>query len=174
MVRNLFKKNESGFSLVELLVVVAIIGVLASAGIPAFRRMLSKSKQGEAKTELASIADAEAAFFAEYGWYGNNLSRMGFAVDGNAVSLTYVVGFPAANCADTLAAYRPGTATAPGSAITISNPNYYTAQPAGTTNSVFGKVGVAAVAFTACQNIPATENAQVADPVVTFRTFQTT
>ena len=59
--------KSQGFTLVELLIVVAIIGVLASQGVPAYRRMIMKSRKGEAQIMLGNIATAESAFFSEYG-----------------------------------------------------------------------------------------------------------
>lgn len=84
--------NVKGFTLVELLIVVAIIGVLASQGVPAYRRMIQKSRKGEAQNMLAAISAGEAAFFSEYGVYGSHLARMGVQLDGqaNPLNFTYV------------------------------------------------------------------------------------
>lgn len=67
---------KKGFTLVELLIVVAIIGVLSTIGIPTFRRMIQKAKMAEAKIALGSGHRVEAAFFAEFNSYGNNLEGM--------------------------------------------------------------------------------------------------
>lgn len=98
----------NGFTLVELLIVVAIIGVLATIGIPTFRRMIQKSKKAEAKVLLGAVYKTEAAFFAEFGVYGSNLGAMGFEIEGmeqntNTTFLyshpgIYAVGFPLVSC----------------------------------------------------------------------------
>jgi len=88
--------SNKGFTLVELLIVVAIIGVLASQGVPAYRRMIQKSKKGEAQVMLGNISTAESGFFSEYGTYGNNIARMGAMMDGyqdvNGTNYTYTAG----------------------------------------------------------------------------------
>jgi prepilin-type N-terminal cleavage/methylation domain-containing protein len=115
--------NIKGFTLVELLIVVAIIGVLASQGVPAYRRMIQKSRKGEAQNFLAAISASEGAFFSEYGQYGNNLVRLGVQSDG--VGYTYAAGMPAAvGCTQILAAnVLPTMGTAVGQ-VSILPGNY--------------------------------------------------
>ncbi len=62
-------RSRHGFTLIELMIVVAIIGILAAIAIPNFLRFQLRSKTSEAKTNLASIRTAEASYFAEYGIY---------------------------------------------------------------------------------------------------------
>jgi len=64
-------KNRKGFTLIELMIVVAIIGILAAIAIPNFLKFQAKSKQSEAKTNLKGIYTAETGYFGENNSYGN-------------------------------------------------------------------------------------------------------
>lgn len=57
------RKNEKGFTLAELLIVVAIIGVLVAVSIPIFTSQLEKSREA---TDLANLRAAKAAAVAAY------------------------------------------------------------------------------------------------------------
>jgi len=63
------RDRPGGFTLVELMIVVAIIGVIAALAIPSFLRLHLRSKTAEAKTNLASIRTAEEGHFAEHAVY---------------------------------------------------------------------------------------------------------
>jgi len=63
------KQRTRGFTLVELMIVVAIIGVLASVAIPSFLNYQLTSKRAEAFANLASLAKAQKAFYAEFNTY---------------------------------------------------------------------------------------------------------
>lgn len=97
--------STKGFTLVELLIVVAIIGVLASQGVPAYRRMIQKSRKGEAQVMLGNIATAESGFFSEYGQYTNNIARAGAQLEGT--NFIYASGFTDGACATQEAAIVP-------------------------------------------------------------------
>jgi type IV pilus assembly protein PilA len=84
------KKSQAGFSLVELMVVVAIIGILASIAIPSIGKYMAKARQSEAKTQLSSLYTAEKAFFAEYTQYDSRFGAIGYSPEGK---LRYNVGF---------------------------------------------------------------------------------
>ena len=87
-------KSNSGFSLIELMIVVAIIGILATIAIPNFNRFQAKAKQSEAKGNLSGLYSAEKAFYAEWNQYQGNLPDIGFVPEGR---LTYNLGFAANN-----------------------------------------------------------------------------
>ncbi|MGB3096145.1 MAG: prepilin-type N-terminal cleavage/methylation domain-containing protein [Candidatus Deferrimicrobiaceae bacterium] len=64
-------RNKKGFTLIELMIVVAIIGILAAIAIPNFLKFQAKSKQSEAKTNLKGIYTAETGYFGEVNSYGD-------------------------------------------------------------------------------------------------------
>ncbi|MCH2535488.1 MAG: prepilin-type N-terminal cleavage/methylation domain-containing protein [Bdellovibrionales bacterium] len=82
--------NNKGFSLVELMVVVAIIGILASIAVPNFQRFQAKTRQSEAKSKLTAIYTSEKAFHAEWNFYYGSLVDIGVQLEGES---RYHVGF---------------------------------------------------------------------------------
>ena len=85
--------SQSGFTLVELMVVVAIIGLLSAVAIPNFQKYQARSKTSEAKIQLAAIYIAETSFFADYNIYASCLSYMGYDPSEEKNSRYYTMGF---------------------------------------------------------------------------------
>lgn len=96
--------NNKGFSLVELLAVVAIIGILAVIGIPQYHKFRVKAFQAEAKTQLAAIHTAERTFFLEHETYHPSLKAIGYAPMGRA---RYNIGFGYHDPSQTASATAP-------------------------------------------------------------------
>jgi len=63
-------RSKKGFTLIELMIVVAIIGILAAIAIPNFLKFQAKSKQSEAKSNLGAVFTGEVSFFGETNRYG--------------------------------------------------------------------------------------------------------
>ena len=77
-------RNRDGFSLTELMIVVAIIGILAVIAIPNFLKYQARAKQSEAKSNLVAIHTSEMAYFAENNTYVDDFNAIGFAVTGSS------------------------------------------------------------------------------------------
>ncbi|MEA3297150.1 MAG: prepilin-type N-terminal cleavage/methylation domain-containing protein, partial [candidate division Zixibacteria bacterium] len=64
-----FHNRQKGFTLIELMIVVVIIGILAALAIPRFMQATTKSKQSEAKGILKQIYTMERAYRQENNTY---------------------------------------------------------------------------------------------------------
>jgi type IV pilus assembly protein PilA len=84
------RKNTKGFTLIELMIVVAIIGILAAIAIPNFLKFQAKSKQSEAKTNLKAIYTAQTGYYGENNTY-NTFDKVNWAPVGTA-RYTYSLG----------------------------------------------------------------------------------
>jgi type IV pilus assembly protein PilA len=62
-------KRARGFTLIELMIVVAIIGILAAIAIPNFLRFQARAKQSEAKQNLGAIFSAYISYFSDISTY---------------------------------------------------------------------------------------------------------
>lgn len=91
-----FRKQE-GFTLIELMIVVAIIGILAAIAIPNFLQYQLKSRQSEAKTNLMAIKTSEVSWNGERGCF-------------LTVGRWPVAALPVVNTKNTFAPWFPGAA----------------------------------------------------------------
>lgn len=101
-------KNQEGFTLVELMVVVAIIGILSAVAIPNFKQYQSKTKTSEAKLQLASIYSAETALQSDFDAFATCLEFAGYTSP--AAGNYYAIGFSAHNAtANTIVSDNDGS-----------------------------------------------------------------
>jgi len=90
------KRLAKGFTLIELMIVVAIIGILAAIAIPNFVKFQCRSKQSEAKGNLKALYTAEESYRAEFDTYlacgapcGTAVNDIGFAPKGAKIRDAY-------------------------------------------------------------------------------------
>ena len=96
-------RRQEGFTLVELMVVVAIIGLLSAVAIPNFQKYQARSKTSEAKLQLAAVYTAEQSFYSDYNVYHTCLKYMGYDPSEEINSRYYTVGFQTGPAMDTTA-----------------------------------------------------------------------
>lgn len=85
-------RQERGFSLIELMVVVAIVGILAAIAYPSYIEYVNRGKRAEAKAALMEGAQLLERYFAVQGTYldaANNLAPVFPTAVGDAGSTTY-------------------------------------------------------------------------------------
>ncbi|MBE2253665.1 MAG: prepilin-type N-terminal cleavage/methylation domain-containing protein [Myxococcus sp.] len=70
--------KKKGFTLIELMIVVAIIGILAAIAIPNFIKFQAKGKQAEANSNLKGIFSAQKATFSPNNGYWSDIGAIGF------------------------------------------------------------------------------------------------
>lgn len=95
------RKISKGFTLIELMIVVAIIAFLSIVAVPNFFKFLAKAKRSEAYMNLSSIYTAQKVYWAEHGSYTTALSGPegigwqpeGYSGGGSGEKFYYTYGF---------------------------------------------------------------------------------
>jgi type IV pilus assembly protein PilA len=109
------KKSDGGFTLVELLVVVIIIGILAAIALPSYLNLTASSKQSEGKTNARNIVSAQQIRVAERG--------LGFATTFDELALGIVKGAASDSVSSSVFTYDiSATAPAAGTMTLIAQP----------------------------------------------------
>lgn len=73
--------KSDGFSLMELMIVIAIVATITAIAIPAYNEQVMKSKRTDAKSMLLTIASQQERFFYDENNYAADLSTLGYAAD---------------------------------------------------------------------------------------------
>ena len=80
--RRVSARRAHGFTLMELMVTLAIIGVLSSIAFPNFRNFMYRTRRSEAHLGLKGVHIAQTTYYAEVGRYGGSFDEIGYEVLG--------------------------------------------------------------------------------------------
>lgn len=75
------KNNYKGFTLIEIMITVAILGVLSAIALPSYLEQVKKGKRTEAKVELLRISQLQESYFVQNLSYAKDLTQLGFAAN---------------------------------------------------------------------------------------------
>jgi len=108
--------GQGGFTLIELMIVVGIIGILVAIAAPNFARYQAKARQSEAKLALSAMYSSEKSFYSEYSSYISSMDGIGYQPEGSR--RFYAVGWTAAH-SGTITGYDGSYAT--GNWLAVNN-----------------------------------------------------
>ena len=113
-----FRRTQQGFTLMELIVAMVIVGMLAAIAIPSYSAYVLKSHRTEAKSALLDAASLEERFFSTSNSYSRNPSDLGYG----AVPIPFPVGAGYYNITNiaVVPAVAPGPLTPSGTPATFT------------------------------------------------------
>ncbi|MDD5155995.1 MAG: type IV pilin-like G/H family protein [Candidatus Omnitrophica bacterium] len=119
-------RSKKGFTLLELIVVIVILGILATLGFTQYTKMVEKGRSAEARDALGQIRKAQIAYYLENGGYTSTIANLAFSVPASCASTHY---FSYAVSTSTATATR---CTGSGKTPNVSSPYSITLSYAGT------------------------------------------
>ncbi len=113
------RRRKGGFTLIELMTVVIIVGILAIVAIPLYRGQLNRARASEGAALLGSVLTAQRVYRVENPTYAgdDDQDELGISTDGNKYFKTYEI---TANSATTFTATTTGTGDAANIQVTMT------------------------------------------------------
>ena len=69
-------RNQTGFTLIEIMIVVAIVAIISAIAYPSYMEQVRKSRRADAQIKLQELAQLQESFFSRNFTYANNLSGL--------------------------------------------------------------------------------------------------
>lgn len=76
---NPFRIKSRGFTLIELMITVAIVGILAAIAFPSYQNQILKSHRTDGKTKLLEVAQRQERYYTDNNTYATNLTLLGYS-----------------------------------------------------------------------------------------------
>lgn len=86
------RSGTRGLTIIELMIVVVIIGIMATFAITSYSAFLIKAKRSEVKANLEAIYKAETSYFIEHDTYSTSLDEIRWSIIGSNFYYSYTVG----------------------------------------------------------------------------------
>jgi prepilin-type N-terminal cleavage/methylation domain-containing protein len=106
MIQKLRGSNEKGFTLIELMIVIAIIGILAAIAIPNFVSYRQRSYNSSAQSDLKNAMTTQEAYFVDNSIYANSIAKMTAAGFKQSSNVTFAVNGTASATGYTMTAFH--------------------------------------------------------------------
>ena len=74
-------RRERGFTLIEIMIAVAIIGILAAIALPSYARYVEKARRADATAFLSEVAGEQVRFFSENNAYAASMGELGYGAE---------------------------------------------------------------------------------------------
>ncbi|MBB1363747.1 type IV pilin protein [Shewanella sp. SR44-4] len=74
-------KAYSGFTLIEVMITVVIVGILASIAYPSYTKFVAKGARADALAGLMNVANRQEQYYLDHKTFTKNMKKLGFSVD---------------------------------------------------------------------------------------------